>query len=61
LLPTISIGADFSMTGAEEMQISMDFVQYSYECPEAEILDSSYGFLEHANPPPPPPKKKEKC
>ena len=52
LLPTFSIGAGFSMSGAEEMQISMDFVQYSYEYPEEDILDSSYRFLEQANSPP---------
>ena len=57
LLPTFSISAGFSMSGAEEMQISMDFVQYSYEYPEEDILDSSYRFLEQANFPP----RNEKC
>ena len=32
--------AGFSMSGAEEMQISLDFDQYSYECPEADVVDS---------------------
>ena len=35
------MGADFSMSTAEEMQISMDFDQYSYESPEADIVISS--------------------
>jgi hypothetical protein len=40
------MGADFSMSGAEEMQISVDFDQYSFESPEADVLDSSYRFFD---------------
>jgi hypothetical protein len=31
------MGAGFSMYGAEAMQICVDFGQYSYECPEADV------------------------
>jgi hypothetical protein len=34
------MGAGFSMSGAEEMQISMNFDQCSSECPEADVEDS---------------------
>ena len=37
VLPTFSMGAGFSMSCAEEMQISVDFGQYSCECPEADV------------------------
>ena len=40
LLPTFSMGAGFSMSGAEKMQISVDFDQCSNECPEADIVFS---------------------
>ena len=39
------------MSGAEEMQISMDFDLYSW--PEADIVDSYNRFLEHTKSPPP--------
>ena len=54
--------AGFSMSGAEEMQISVEFNQYSFECPEADVVDSFNRFFEHVNPPlplHPPPKKNE--
>jgi len=34
------MGAGFSMSGAKEMQISVDFDQCSHECPVADFVDS---------------------
>jgi hypothetical protein len=39
VLPTLCTGVGFSMSGAEGMHITMDFDQYSYECPVADAVD----------------------